>query len=198
MSWLFACGSPCPCDRIDLPKDPVRTEAGLRDLLDAVRAAAWPEYADLSVGVAPVDGLAYFRAWTELDTVGLDDGRARAYTVQYDPVVLEDPPEPAAVAALLTHEMGHVDDYVGMDSAELVSFALWYGTQDPLTSDELADYERATDEKALERGCADGLAAARQWIYAHADPETLAEKKHNYDTPAQIDAWTDDHGACSE
>jgi hypothetical protein len=116
--------------------------------------------------------------------------------VQYDPIVLSDPPPAHALAALLVHELAHVADYVGWDSAELVEFGVWYGTADPMTSVELSAYERQTDETALRRGCAGGLAAAREWIYAHSDPEVLAEKQRNYWTPAEIDAWTRANGAC--
>jgi hypothetical protein len=177
----------------------VTDEAGVVALVDDATREAFPELVGVEIGVAPVDDLAYFRAWTEVDTVARDDGRARTYTVQYDPVVLADPMDPASLAALVVHELGHVEDYVAMDSAELVSFAIWYGSQDPATSDELAAYERATDEKALVRGCAAGLSAAREWIYAASadDPVRLAEKQRNYWTPDEIAAWVDAGGGCA-
>jgi hypothetical protein len=76
-----------------------------------------------------------------------------------------------------------------MTPLEIVEFGLWYGTQDPMTSDELRDYERATDEAALERGCGEGLAEMRAWIYAHAGEEIEAEKRRNYYSPEEIAAW---------
>jgi len=174
----------------------VGDEPALAALLDATRAAVYPELEGVSIGLRAVEDLAYLRAWTELDTVALDDGRARTYTVEYDPVLLSDPPDPGALAAVLTHELGHVSDYVGMDSAGLVDFALWYASQDPMTSDELAAYERATDEQALTRGCAAGLARFREWVYAHADAEVEAEKRRNYYSPEEIDAWVQANGEC--
>ncbi|MEQ1506921.1 MAG: hypothetical protein ABMB14_32135 [Myxococcota bacterium] len=189
-AWLLGCAAPpCPCDAIALPAGPVTDADALAALVAEVGRAAYPALAGVDVGIAPVDGLAYLRAWTELDTVLLDDGLARTYTVQYDPALLADPPAPDALAALLVHELGHVSDYVAMDSEALAAFAVWYGTQDPLTSESLAAYERATDAQALDRGCADGLAAARDWIYAHASPDVLAEKQHNYYTPDEIAAY---------
>ena len=61
-----------------------------------------------------------------------------------------------------------------------------------------AAYERATDEKALQRGCADGLSAMRTWIYAHVDAETLAEKEKDYYTPEEITTWVADNGSCAD
>lgn len=204
--WLLAGCAPgdgdatadgvCPCARFDLPDGPVTDEDGFAALVGQALGLGYPALIGVDVGVGAVDDLKYLRAWTELDTVALDDGRARRYTVQYDPVVLSDPMPPEALAALLVHEIGHVEDYVGMDSAALVSFAVWYASQDPASSDELAAYERGTDEKSLARGCADGLAAARAWIYGHAEGDVLVDKMRNYDTPEDIAAWTEANGAC--
>jgi hypothetical protein len=193
-----AVDAPCACAQLELG-GPVTTDGELAALLRQVQHVAYPDLEGVVIGSAPVDDLAYFRAWTELDTVAIDDGRAREYTVQFDPVVLSDPPEPAALAALLAHELGHVTDYVEMNSRELAEFALWYATQDPASSQGLADYEHETDEAALARGCADGLKAAREWIYTHAaaDPAVLADKQRNYYTPAEIDGWTAENGECT-
>jgi hypothetical protein len=186
----------CPCDAIDVPDAPVSDAEGLAALLASAQAVAFDSLVGVSIGSLQVDDVAYFRAWPEIDTMLLDDGAARDYTIHFDPVVLEDPMPPAALAAVLVHELGHVDDYVGMTGEELVNFGVWYGTQDPLTSDELAAYERGTDEKALERGCAEGLAEAHEWIYAHASPELLPMKERNYLSPEEIDAWTEAYGDC--
>lgn len=175
------------------------THDGVVELLAGARDAAWPGLDGVEIGVAPIDELQYFRAWVELDTFALDDGRARTYTVQYDPVALADPMSAEALAATLVHELAHVHDYVGMDAETLADFALWYATEDPHTSEDLAAYERATDDQALARGCADGLAASMVWIYARSadDPDLLAEKMHNYYTPGDIARWTSTHGACT-
>ena len=49
------------------------------------------------------------------------------------------------------HEFKHVLDYTEMNTNTLVEFGLWYADED------VAEYERATDEFALERGSATGL-----------------------------------------
>ena len=97
---------------------------------------------------------------------------------------------------VLVHELGHVEDYVAQDTDALVAFAVWYGSEDPLTSESLADYERGTDEKALDRGCAAGLADARRWIWSHAGPEVLPEKQHNYWSAEEIEAWAEANPTC--
>ncbi|GDX78703.1 hypothetical protein LBMAG42_05140 [Deltaproteobacteria bacterium] len=185
----------CGCPMLNLPAAAITTEAGLAALLHEVQIALYPEQDRASIAVAAHDDLQFFRAWTELDTVG-NEPYARSYTIEYDPVVLSDPPSPEALAAVLAHELGHIDDYLQMDSAALLDFAVWYGTEDPTTSASLAEYERATDEKALARGCAEGLSAMRTWIYAHVDADRLAEKQKDYYTPDEITSWVEAHGSC--
>lgn len=187
----------CPCQQVSLPQGPITTEPALQALLADALPIVAPSLVGVSVGVEPIDDLAYLRAWTELDTVSLDDGTTRQYTVHYDPLLLREPPTPNALLAALTHELGHISDYVEMDSDELIEFALWYGTQDPMTSDGLRDYERETDEVSLANGCADGLSDFRLWIAERATPEILAEKTRNYYTPEEIASWTDSNGACT-
>jgi hypothetical protein len=182
-------GAACPCDA--LPTAPTVTdEAGLLSLLRSTRDATFP--GDYALAVQAETDLAYFRASIDPESFSSD----RVYVISYDPVVLADPPDTASLAAILVHELGHVDDYLAMDNAEYVEFGLWYGAQDGMTSDELRDYERATDEKALERGCAEGLAAMREWIYAHASAEVRAEKERNYYAPEEIEAWVAANGEC--
>ena len=104
----------CGCPRLSLPAAPITDEAGLGELLATVQAALYPDEDGALVGVGAVKDLQFFRAWTEVETVA-DPPYERSYTIQYDPVVLADPPEAAAVAAILAHELGHVQDYLGME-----------------------------------------------------------------------------------
>lgn len=187
--------TPCACASLDLPAAPVTDEQTLIGLLDTVRAALYPEQADLLITTELVPDLQFFRAWTELDTVGAPP-RERHYVVQVDPTVLADPPTPAALAAVLAHELGHVEHYLTLDTDAFVAFAAWYAGEDPLTSTALADYERATDEKALTRGCGEGLAEMREWIYAHCEGDVEAAKRFQYYSPDEIAAWEQDNGSC--
>ena len=81
------------------------------------------------------------------------------------------------------HEFKHVLDYTEMDSNALIEFGLWYAGGD------VAEYERATDEFALERGCASGLIDFREWLYGFVSEEVRAEKEANYYSPDEIRAW---------
>lgn len=188
---------PCACENIPLPTAPVLTEAELLALLVAARDVAWPELAALNLAVDDETDLAYFRASISTDTALEPDNANRVFVVSYDPVVLADPPDPASLAAILVHELAHVHDYTQMDVETYLEFGLWYGAQDPKTSDELAEYERSTDEAAMSRGCAAGLSTMRAWIYAHASAEVLAEKQRNYYTPAEIAEWVAVNSVCS-
>ena len=192
---LLGCSSPCPCATIPTG-DPVTTETALLDLLEATRDTAWPELTGYTLAVESYTDLAYFRALVSTDTLGEDDPAARTYLIQYDPIVLADPAAATALAAVLVHELGHVHDYVEMTPEELLGFGLWYATEDPMTSETLRDYERSTDEAALTRGCGEGLSAMRTWIYDHASAEVEAEKRRNYYSPEEIDAWIATNGEC--
>lgn len=185
----------CACATLDLPGEPVVDEPGLLALLDTVRTSLYPEQADLTIGAELVTDLQFFRAWTELDTVGAPP-RERRYVIQVDPTVLADPPTPAALAAVLAHELGHVDHYVTLDTDAFVAFAAWYAGEDPLTSAGLADYERETDEKSLARGCAEGLTTMREWIYDHCEGDVEAAKRFQYYSPEEIAAWEEANGSC--
>lgn len=186
----------CRFTQLDLPADAVNSESRLLDLLGEVHEVLWPELAGMVIEVDDETDLAYFRASISTDTTLNEENTDRVFVVSYDPVVLADPPSAVALAAILAHELGHVFDYTSMNVEEYLQFGLWYGAQDPAESDELAAYERQTDEAALHRGCAAGLAEMREWIYAHATPEVLAEKQRNYYTPAEIEAWTAANGTC--
>ena len=186
----------CLCSSVESPAAPVTTEDGLLALLRATQVVTWPELDGLALAVEDETDLAYFRASISTDTTLEEANADRLFVVSYDPVVLADPPDSTSLVAILTHELGHVFDYTGMSVKDYLEFGLWYGAQDPMESDELAGYERATDERALARGCAAGLAAMREWIYLHASAEVLAEKRRNYYTPEEISAWTEVHGAC--
>lgn len=146
--------------------------------------ALYPSLEGVAITLATLDSATdFFQADVEPSTL-TEPPRDRVYRVRHAPRIFDDPPPRSALVAILAHELGHVDDYVGMETSELVDFALWYAT-----TDDIAPYERATDEKALELGCGEGLAAYRTWLYDHVDPETAAQKRLDYYTPEEIAAW---------
>ncbi|MCB9797711.1 MAG: hypothetical protein H6741_33895 [Alphaproteobacteria bacterium] len=194
---LLGCGSPAPldsvapgpgCGFIADSAPPPGDEDALRALLALAQAQAWPELegVEVSLETAPMSG-DYFVASLDLSTLD-DPPRERRYRVNFNVQVLEDPPSYAAVGAILAHELSHVHDYTGMEAEAMADFALWYAQADT------AEYERATDLAAMERGCAQGLLEYRLWLYAHVDAETLEEKRRVYWTPEEIEAWMATNG----
>ena len=176
----------CPPMRPGAPP-PTDLDA-VQALVDDVRAELFPELDGASIEVVELDSETdYFQANLDISTVG-ESPLERAYRVLANPLLFDDPPSQPAVAAILAHELTHVRDYTELDSAELVEFGLWYATEDT------AAYERETDEHALWLGCADGLIAYREWLYAHIPASALADKQRSYYTPDEIREWQRLHG----
>jgi hypothetical protein len=198
MLLLLACTPPCPFSTLNLPKEPVSNENALKSLLIAEAPVLYPELEGIALEVEALQDLAFFRASATPETLGFEDTRARTYLIQYDPVVLSDPPEPIALAAILSHELAHVAYYLTLPGIEMAEFGIWYGTEDPMTSTELAAFERGTDEQAMLTGAAEGLSVMRKWIYEHSTPEIEEEKRRNYYTPEEIMDWVAKNGECGE
>ncbi len=158
-------------------------EAALAELLAEVLQTHQPQLQGLSIELLAKDSEQDFFSADFDVTSAAEPGPERSYRVRYGPRIFESPPPTAATAAILVHELQHIDDYVGMDTAELSDFILWYATGD------FAEYERATDEVALEAGCGEGLKAYRLWLYEQVDADTEAQKRLDYYTPEEIDAW---------
>lgn len=142
----------------------------------------------MSVVLVPISSTtSFFAANVDLDTFAAPP-LERTYTVQYAEELFALEPPAAGVVAILAHELVHVRDYTSMDTEALGAFAIEYATSD------VSVYERATDEATLEKGCAAGLVAYREWLYGVVDPETEAQKRHDYYTPEEIRAWVSEHG----
>jgi hypothetical protein len=191
---LIACtAEPAPppptCDAFSAGRTPPTSLADLQQLLDDVRARFHPEFADLSITLHPLTREGdYFQSNLDLDTLQ-DDPRDRHYWLLDNAKLFDDPPPANAVVAILVHELGHTEDFLAKTSDELTAFALFYAAGD------VRDYERATDEKALKAGCANGLKAYRVWLYAHVPASVLPEKQRDYFSPDEIDAWVAAHPA---
>lgn len=171
-------------DSPTLPR--VTNEDAVRTVLEAVRRDHYPELEGVTIVVEPADGVSFFASNLTLDTLDRAP-RERRYRIQVGRALFADPPSNRAVYAILTHELRHTVDYLGMDGKTLAKFGIDYALL-PQT-----DYERATDRHALDRGVGRGLADYRRWLYAHVDDETRAEKIRDYYTPEQIEAYLRDH-----
>jgi hypothetical protein len=175
---------PGPLSCADLPEDhALETPDDVRFALDAV-IPLQPPLEGVSIDLVTFEHEQdFFRANLDFNTLSAPP-RERAYRVEMNSRLLDDPPSWDAVLAILVHETQHLVDFVGMDQQELAAWGVWYAT-----TDDFSAYERATDERALELGCASGLAAFRVWLYDHVDDATEAQKRHDYYTPDEIRDW---------
>ena len=186
----LAAGPTDPCAEAAALHRPPTDELALSYVIaDVQRIVFGAALRDVEVGLAPLPSETdFFNAGVDLTTVDLP-GLERRYIIRANSAVFSgDEPPIGATAAILAHELQHILDYTAMSGEELVDFALEYSEGDITT------VERATDEAVLARGCATGLKAYREWLYEQLDAETAAEKRRDYYTPDEIDAWVADHG----
>ena len=142
-----------------------------------------PELDGVSLRVETIESNSTFlAAQVDLSTIS-NPPLEREYIIQIIPQIFEQQITGASTVAILVHEFKHVLDYTEMDTNALVEFGLWYAGGD------VAEYERATDEFALERGCATGLIDFREWLYGFVSEEVRREKEENYYTPDEIREW---------
>lgn len=177
-----------PCSLLMQDLEPPASEAELLALLREVQATFHPALDGVALELVSMSGdQDFFAAGVDLTTLD-EDGLERTYIVRYGERILSDPPPFAGTGAIMIHELQHVLDYTEMDADALADFALWYAEGD------IAEYERATDEAVLEAGCGAGLIDYRVWLYGQVDDETEAQKREDYYTPEEIEAWMADHG----
>ena len=176
----------CPAYPFAHPKRQV-TEAQVTALLKAAIARHWLELGPYDVSIKTFTSAHdYFKSEVAPGTV-LRSARKRRYHVQVNSQLLADAPADAALTAIIVHELSHVHDYTQMSSVRFAEFAIGYATRPQ------AAYERQTDGAPLRRGLGCGLMEYRVWLYARLDPKTLALKKKNYFTPAEIAEWMAAH-----
>lgn len=179
---MVGCQGAPTCEAVMRRADPPSTLADVETMIDDVRRVV-PELDGVPIQTTEIESETTFLA-ANLDLTTLSaDPRARSYQVQINPKLLDDPPSPDGMIAILVHELKHIVDYTLKNEEEMLAFGLWYATED------VAAYERETDEFVLERGCATGLIAFREWVYTKVDAEGKAEKERVYYTPDEIRAW---------
>ena len=194
MFWLslFACTqSPeVPKDTGDFPTCATIMERAVNpstlsdiETLIANARSLIPELDGVSLRVETIESNSTFlAAQVDLSTIS-NPPLEREYLIQINPQIFEQQITGASTVAILVHEFKHILDYTEMDTNALVEFGIWYAGGD------VAEYERATDEFALERGCATGLIEFREWLYDFVSEEIRREKEENYYTPDEIQAW---------
>jgi hypothetical protein len=110
----------------------------------------------------------------------------RTYRIMVNQRLLDTPPSPVALDAILTHELKHVADYSRLNWPAL----FWFGMKYELFP--IAGYEHKTDEAALANGQACGLIEYRLWLYSHEAGKGLEEKVRDYYSPDEILEWMRD------
>jgi hypothetical protein len=180
--------TPTACDQAMARLPGAPDVAGLQASLDGVRSALYTDLEGVPIELQPISSTTSFFA-ASVDLSSLEGSTEnRRYVVQYAEELFALAPPSDGVVAILVHELAHVLHYTGLEQQELIDFALWYA------QGEVADYERQTDEETLRRGCASGLIAYREWLYAVVDAETRADKERDYYTPDEIRAWERERG----
>lgn len=156
---------------------------GLRQILEEVRSTQFPELRHHVIELRAFHSHAYFfKSGITLSSLLRHPSR-RTYLVQYNARLSDGLPPGEALAAILAHELAHIQDYTKMGFFELAWFTLKY-----LVLDHSA-YERKTDEVAMEKGFASGLRQYRKWLYEHTPPHIRIQKMHDYHTESSIDEW---------
>jgi hypothetical protein len=108
----------------------------------------------------------------------------RIYVLLVHPEILNDPPEPKALQAILLHELIHFHDYHQMNLWQLAQLAWRYEVLEDF--DFIAHYERHTDQRVIDRGLQDGLMLYRHWISRKLSEEDLANRCLKYICPATV------------
>ncbi|MCA9583957.1 MAG: hypothetical protein KC657_01220 [Myxococcales bacterium] len=193
---LWGCGdassppqapAPKPARLADDPTLPrADSVAAMQTLVDEVRKREYAELASYKIVLDPLESESdFFTADVDTSTIG-KPAAERTYRVRYNPKLFGDPPSNRAVFAILVHELKHVLDYTKKSTeAELVDFGVKYALDQPFRT----AYERATDEHALSRGYGEGLKDYRYWLYDRITPDKVEEKRRDYYTPEEIDAY---------
>ncbi len=176
------------CEALDSSDPGPTTMVDLTTVLSFVRDAFFPELDGVSITLGTLESDAdMFASNLDFSTIGAAP-LERDYVIHANLKLLDDPPPSAATGAILAHELKHTADFTSMDAVELAEFGAWYDT-----TDDFSAYERQTDEHVLALGCGRHLSSYRTWLYDHVSDDVVEEKRHDYYTPEEIDAWITEH-----
>ncbi len=178
----------CPSLRFEFTQGyPALSSEAFQKQVLAVRDRYFPAMKDLDLSVNlfsdPDD---FLHAGLKISTL-FKDPMHRSYRIWVNSRLLDSPPSPTALNAILTHELKHVQDYTQMAWPELVFFGAQYELF------PIAGYERRTDEAPLASGQGCGLIQYRFWLYSHEAGKGLEEKVRDYYSPDEILEWMRHH-----
>jgi len=152
-------------------------------IVDRLIETSFPELKGLKITPKGILNPQVFLA-TDIEITSLFGGE-REYVLYLNNQLLEKDIPSLALQGILAHELAHFSDYEKMNTLEL---AVFYA-RILMGGEYEANYERATDLQAFERGFAIGIKVFRYWLYEQITPEARIVKETNYYTPAQIDDW---------
>ena len=166
------------------------SKAAIEALVAEQVAAHYPRLAKVKVVVE--DDLVSDFDFMQADVKGvMRDWDSRIYVVKISQKLYANSPGDKALRGILTHEIGHLDDYAHRSTFGLAGLGWDYAFTDD--NDDVIAYEKSIDEKALRFGYGEGIKAYRIWLYAQLTPEKAAKKRRTYYTPEQIDEWMRAH-----
>ena len=151
-------------------------------LVKEVKESHFPELEKTQVGISTFTSDAYFLQTQPVIKTLSEKTQNRQYNIELNTRLLDCPPSPEALEAILVHEFEHILDYTTWSSLKIISHGMHYA----LSCDFKVSYERATDRKVLTKGLHQGLIEYRKWVYQWLSPEELVMKKAMYLTPEEI------------
>ncbi len=154
--------------------------AWAREIVDEVRASAYPELAGAGIAVYSLASRSdFFQARVEWRSFLCR--RRLAYVILANPRLLSEGAPPDGMRAIVAHELAHVRYYRRGSRVRLT------GLIRLLSPGWRARFERDADREAIRRGFGPGLKLYRQWLYQNVPPRKLPGKLRDYLSPDEID-----------
>ncbi|MDP2340818.1 MAG: hypothetical protein Q8O67_07670 [Deltaproteobacteria bacterium] len=159
------------------------SRADLAALLEQVRHESFPELAGLQPSTGTLTSSSVFFQ-SNFDVVAAAGGTL-SLSIDFNELILVDPPSPEALRAVLAHELAHSLDYQQRFAASgpaallgLLPMLFWAPVEE--------EVERRTDVVAVARGFGPGLLSYRVWLYAHVDADAVKDKRRVYYSPLEL------------
>jgi hypothetical protein len=159
--------------------EPVSREQ-LRAIVEEVRDTHFPELKNRELPFSDYKSDEYFFQAT-VKVGDLLRGRKR-FCIDLNQALLDCPPSLDGLRAIIVHELRHFADYEAMSVRRLYGLGIRYATSKRFRR----EYERATDQFAVELGHGAGLIEYREWLYGRLEPKALKKKQYYYLSPDEI------------
>jgi len=171
-AWAFLCSLSMPA--LWTPQD-------LQSRVNNVKIKSFPELKSVRVQLEEVDLQRSFFA-TDIKNL-FKFWNDREYVIRFHPLILNSNLSGAALDAILARELARMVVYRPMSNLELIELALRFHFGD---EEYQAQFERAADQRTLDRGYGKGLKDYRSWFYQQLSPEEVAQKRRLYLTSEEL------------